>query len=106
MNKENRFWDAGRFVQTLAYFEVIPFLNWLGQLIQGHPHDNKATVGGKDVGVILVAGATGGVGKRVVQRLVEHGYQVRSLVRNVQKAKEILGNNVELLRETLPSQRL
>ena len=22
-------WDAGRFIQTLAYFEVIPFVNWL-----------------------------------------------------------------------------
>jgi len=47
--------------------------------------------------VILVAGATGGVGKRVVARLRERNYQVRALVRNAQKAREILGEQVELL---------
>jgi len=29
-------------------------------------------------GVVLVAGATGGVGKRVVQQMVERSYQVRA----------------------------
>lgn len=48
------------------------------------------------MGVVLVAGATGGVGKRVVQRLVERGYKVRSLVRDIDKARAILGNEVEL----------
>ena len=28
-------WDAGRFVQTLAYFEVIPFVSWLQKMVQG-----------------------------------------------------------------------
>lgn len=36
------------------------------------------------------AGATGGVGKRVVQRLLEQGQVVRALVRDVDKAKSLL----------------
>ncbi|MBW4574088.1 MAG: CIA30 family protein [Aphanothece sp. CMT-3BRIN-NPC111] len=91
-------WDFGRFVKTLAYFEVIPFFNCLTKLLQGRTQDNKdISAGGNRVGVILVAGATGGVGKRVVRRLLERGYNVRSLVRDATRAKEILGDNVELI---------
>jgi Complex I intermediate-associated protein 30 (CIA30) len=31
-------WDAGRFVQTLAYFEVIPFFSWFQKMFQGSPN--------------------------------------------------------------------
>lgn len=44
--------------------------------------------GGGDV--ILVTGATGGVGKRVVARLLAAGRHVRALVRDVPKARELL----------------
>lgn len=37
-------------------------------------------------GVILVTGATGGVGKRVVEQLLKKGLRVRGLARNKQKA--------------------
>jgi Complex I intermediate-associated protein 30 (CIA30) len=30
-------WDVGRFVQTLAYFEVIPVVSWLQKMFQGNP---------------------------------------------------------------------
>ncbi len=98
MTEKNRSqWDAGRFVQTLTYFEVIPFIGWLQQLFTGSASNKPETQnGGKRVGVILVAGATGGVGKRVVRRLIERNYQVRALVRDVQKAREMLGSDVEL----------
>jgi uncharacterized protein YbjT (DUF2867 family) len=46
----------------------------------------------KRSGVILVVGATGGVGKRVVKRLIEQGYRARSLVRDGDRAKAILGD--------------
>ncbi|MBD2603291.1 CIA30 family protein [Scytonema hofmannii FACHB-248] len=46
---------------------------------------------------ILVAGATGGVGKRVVRRLLEKNYQVKCLVRDIDKARNILGNDVDLI---------
>ncbi len=98
-NQNNRAqWDFGRFFQTLAYFEVIPFLGCLTRLLQGKAKDNaNKPLGDKSVGVILVAGATGGVGKRVVRQLIEQGYQVRSLVRDSTKADVILGDRVELI---------
>ena len=106
MTQKNRSqWDAGRFAKTLAYFEVIPFLSWLQQLFTGHADNQKESQGGgKRVGVILVAGATGGVGKRVVQRLIERNYQVRALVRDAYRAQEMLGDEVELFEAdiTLP----
>ena len=49
------------------------------------------------MGVILVAGATGGVGKRVVKQLRERGYKVRCLVRDIDKAKSILGSDTDLV---------
>lgn len=91
-------WEFGRFFQTLTYFEVIPFVNCIQRIFSGN-FKEKATEfkGGKRVGVVLVAGATGGVGKRVVKRLLERGYSTRALVRNVEKAQEMLGNSLEFI---------
>ncbi|MBE9033892.1 CIA30 family protein [aff. Roholtiella sp. LEGE 12411] len=99
MNDKNRSqWDLGRFIETLTYFEVIPFLNWVQELIQGRPKDNQNRPnGGRNMGVILVAGATGGVGKRVVRRSLEQGYKVRAIVRDINKARSIISDDVDLV---------
>lgn len=99
MTQPNRSqWDVGRFVQTLTYFEVIPLINWLQQLFTSRDNNKQASQSGeKKVGVVLVAGATGGVGKRVVRRLIAGNYSVRALVRDAQRGREMLGNNVELI---------
>jgi uncharacterized protein YbjT (DUF2867 family) len=97
-DKNRSQWNLGRFLQTLTYFEVIPFLNCIQKLIQGRFQDNKEKLdGAKQVGVILVAGATGGVGKRVVKRLMEQGYQVRALVRDIDKAQSMFSDEVDLV---------
>jgi uncharacterized protein YbjT (DUF2867 family) len=91
-------WDLCRFIKTLTYFEVFPVLNWVQQLIQGRSQDNQDKPNGvRNMGVILVAGATGGVGKRVVRRLREQGYKFRCLVRDIEKARLVLGNDVDLV---------
>jgi uncharacterized protein YbjT (DUF2867 family) len=91
-------WDLCRFIKTLTYFEVFPVLNWVENLFQSHPEKNKnQPKEGRIMGVILVAGATGGVGKRVVQKLLTQGYKVRCLVRNIEKARSIIGNDVDLV---------
>jgi uncharacterized protein YbjT (DUF2867 family) len=90
-------WDAGRFWQTLSYFEVFPWLSCLQRIFAGREPNKTVSQGGRDMGIILVVGATGGVGKRVVRRLLENNYRVRCLVRDAQKAREILGEKVELL---------
>lgn len=112
MTDKNRSrWDAGRFLETLTYFEVIPFLSCLKWLFTGRDKTKQESQSrGQSMGVILVAGATGGVGKRAVRRLLERNYQVRALVRDSQKAREMLGGKVELVEgditipETLTSQ--
>ncbi|MBV6623383.1 MAG: CIA30 family protein [Rivularia sp. (in: Bacteria)] len=91
-------WDLNRFIKTLTFFEVIPMLNWVQDLFKGVKTDNPdKLIGAKTVGVVLVAGATGGVGKRVVQRLIDKGYKVRCLVRDIAKARSILDDKADLV---------
>lgn len=92
-------WDAGRFIKTLAYFGVIPFignLSTLREIFKEKPQKEKAPKPQR-TGIILVAGATGGVGKRVVKKLLEKNYQIRALVRDSKRAKEILGDQIEII---------
>lgn len=91
-------WDLNRLVKTLTFFEVIPLLNWVEDFFKGDSKDNPdKLIGAKTVGVVLVAGATGGVGKRVVKRLIDKGYKVRCLVRDIDKARSILDDKVDLV---------
>jgi len=46
-------------------------------------------------GVVLVAGATGGTGQMVVKHLLEQGYDVKALVRSIDKARGLFGDTVE-----------
>lgn len=97
MTEKNRErWDFGRFIKTLNYFEIIPFWSCIQNLFKGRSQDNKEnTDGNKQMGVVLVAGATGGLGKRVVRILTNRGISVRCLVRDIDKARSILGNNLD-----------
>lgn len=52
---------------------------------------------GRDGGLVLVTGATGGVGKRVVDELRKNGVQVRALVRSVEKAQNLLNSDVDIV---------
>jgi uncharacterized protein YbjT (DUF2867 family) len=99
MNNSNRSrWDLCRFIKTLTYFEVFPVLNWIEKLFKSSPKDDQdRPQGGINMAVILVAGATGGVGKRVVKRLIAQGYNVRCLVRDIDKARLILGDDRNLV---------
>jgi len=47
--------------------------------------------------IYLVAGATGGVGQQVVSRLLRRNEHVRALVRDLTKARALLGENLELI---------
>lgn len=50
----------------------------------------------KDETLVLVAGATGGVGQLVVGMLLDQGYPVRVLTRSAEKAKTMFGDRVEV----------
>lgn len=86
-------WNGGRFLQTLIYFGVIPFIGSISSLQQLFGMTQKMQKNQSKL--VLVAGATGGVGKRVVKQLQQQGYAVRALVRDAKKAQEILGQTVE-----------
>ncbi|MGL6137321.1 MAG: SDR family oxidoreductase, partial [Planktothrix sp.] len=92
-------WDGGRFLKTLAYFGVIPFIgniSWIQNLLgMGKKQPQQKP------NIILVVGATGGVGKRVVKRLQQRGITVRCLVRDIKRARTLLGNTVELIEADL-----
>ncbi len=47
--------------------------------------------------LILVAGATGGVGQLVVAKLLEKNLSVRALTRNKSKAEQMFNNNVDIV---------
>jgi len=51
--------------------------------------------GNTTTGVVLVAGATGGVGKRAVAKLLRRGRRVRALVRDLEKAKDMLSSEIK-----------
>ena len=47
--------------------------------------------------IYLVAGATGGVGQQIVSKLLRRHEHVRALVRDFNKARALLGENLELV---------
>eukprot|EP00166_Cyanidium_caldarium_P002820 ctg_277.g119 len=83
-------WPLGRFVREAAFF-LNPFrradsrpdpssrlVSWAGA--------GPTTTARK--GVVLVAGASGLLGRRVVRQLLQRGYAVRALVRSEERARE------------------
>ncbi len=46
---------------------------------------------------VLITGATGKVGSRLGQRLATRGHQIRALVRDTARARQMLGDGIELV---------
>ncbi|CAI9087220.1 OLC1v1021240C1 [Oldenlandia corymbosa var. corymbosa] len=93
-------WDFGRFIKTLFFFNGPPspakFVeSLLEKLSNTSPSYTENAM--DNSGVILVAGATGGVGRRVVDILRSKGLPVKVLVRNEEKARRLLGPDVDLI---------
>ncbi|KAK6123970.1 hypothetical protein DH2020_042315 [Rehmannia glutinosa] len=93
-------WDVGRFLKTLYFFNGPPspakFFEFLIEKLSG-PSPSEAVKAMETSGIVLVAGATGGVGRRVVDLLRKKGLPVRVLVRNEEKARRMLGPDVDLI---------
>ncbi|KAJ4703698.1 NAD(P)-binding Rossmann-fold superfamily protein [Melia azedarach] len=93
-------WDLGRFLKTLYFFNGPPspakFVEFIVEKLSGpSPKEPAKTM--ETSGIVLVAGATGGVGRRVVDNLRAKGLPVRILVRNEEKARKMLGPDVDLV---------
>eukprot|EP00873_Tetraselmis_striata_P045284 jgi/Tetstr1/465548/TSEL_010217.t1 len=121
-------WDFGRFVKTVTTFNPPPSLPDMVAAVVVEPlrlinsltaeqaqatEAVKAVVGSPATAgtpLVLVADAAGPLGRRVVQRLLLEGKQVRGLVRDVAAAKEQLkglqaaaGGGLELVAADLSS---
>ncbi|KAJ0017916.1 hypothetical protein Pint_10346 [Pistacia integerrima] len=93
-------WDLGRFLKTLYFFNGPPspakFVEFIiDKLSSPSPQEPGKKM--ENSGIVLVAGATGGVGRRVVDILRNKGLPVRVLVRNEEKARRMLGPDVDLI---------
>ncbi|XP_059436014.1 protein HIGH CHLOROPHYLL FLUORESCENCE PHENOTYPE 173, chloroplastic-like [Corylus avellana] len=93
-------WDFGRFLKTIYFFNGPPspakFFEFLIEKLSS-PSPSKPEKAMDTSGIILVAGATGGVGRRVVDILQKKGFPVRVLVRNEEKARRMLGPDIDLI---------
>ncbi|KAJ8549444.1 hypothetical protein K7X08_033151 [Anisodus acutangulus] len=93
-------WDFGRFIETLYFFNGPPspakFFESLIEKLTG-PSPSKPVNSMDSSGITLVTGATGGVGRRVVDVLHNKRLPVRVLVRNEEKARKMLGEDVDLV---------
>ncbi|XP_066321509.1 protein HIGH CHLOROPHYLL FLUORESCENCE PHENOTYPE 173, chloroplastic-like [Miscanthus floridulus] len=93
-------WDLGRFFKTLYFFNGPPNpLKIVESIISSFtgPASSEAPKKMETSNVVLVTGATGGVGRRVVDILRKKGVPVRVLARNGDKARSILGPDVNLI---------
>lgn len=93
-------WDVGRFVKTLFFFNGPPNpLKIVESIINSmaSPVSSEAPKKMETSDMVLVTGATGGVGRRVVDILRKKGLPVRVLVRNEEKARSMLGPDVDLI---------
>ncbi|GMN43498.1 hypothetical protein TIFTF001_012688 [Ficus carica] len=96
---QNQSWNLGRFLKTFYFFNGPPspakFLEFVIEKISGPSPSKPEKM--ETSGIVLVAGATGGVGRRVVDILRKKGLPVRALVRNEEKARKILGPDIDLV---------
>uniref|UniRef100_A0A7N2LQP0 NAD(P)-binding Rossmann-fold superfamily protein n=1 Tax=Quercus lobata TaxID=97700 RepID=A0A7N2LQP0_QUELO len=93
-------WDFGRFFRTIYFFNGPPSpAKFFESLIEklSSPSPSKPVNNMDNSGIVLVAGATGGVGRRVVDILRKKGLPVRVLVRNEEKARKMLGPDIDLI---------
>ncbi|KAG0499321.1 hypothetical protein HPP92_003619 [Vanilla planifolia] len=93
-------WDFGRFFKTFYFFNEPPNpIKFVESLIEKLSSSTSVQNSNEMMSsdVILVTGASGGVGRRVVNILQQKGIPVRALVRNEEKGRKLLGENVDLV---------
>ncbi|KAK4399270.1 hypothetical protein Sango_1402500 [Sesamum angolense] len=88
-------WDVVTHILSDKFHLHLKFFQNLIEKLSG-PSPSEAEKAMDTSRIILVAGATGGVGRRVVDLLRKKGLPVRVLVRNEEKARRMLGPDVDL----------
>jgi uncharacterized protein YbjT (DUF2867 family) len=57
----------------------------------------SSRVSADDKGLVVVAGATGRTGRLVVKNLIAEGYEVRAMVRSLEKGKQVFGEEIAMV---------
>lgn len=94
-------WDAGRFLNTVSYFEAIPVFSDVKRWLTGTSIDKVNATGEKTLGMILVIGAMGEIGQLVVSQLLKVGYRVRAIVSDLESVPFNIPTNLEFIRAEL-----
>ncbi|MDJ0550474.1 MAG: CIA30 family protein [Microcystis sp. M49637_WE12] len=93
---ESKSWDFQRFWQTLDYFDSIPLWSCLQKLL-GFGEDKKNQLTNEQgMKTILVIGGENAIGRKVITQLQQQNYQIRALVDNIESARQLLAENVDL----------
>lgn len=106
---DSAFWDPSRFWQTLTYFEAIPGMSWLRQIMQ--EEEEQSAVAWSAPNVIVVVGAMSPVGQSVVRQLSDRGQPIRAIVSDPTASQRLLGDRpqwvtADLTQSTLPPELL
>jgi Complex I intermediate-associated protein 30 (CIA30) len=94
-------WDAGRFLNTVSYFDAIPVVSDVQRWLTGGANRQSTTDGGRAVGTILVVGGMSEIGQLVVEQLVKSGYKVRAAIADLSMTPFSVPANVEFVRVEL-----
>jgi Complex I intermediate-associated protein 30 (CIA30) len=94
-------WDAGRFLNTVSYFEAIPVVSDLQRWLTGGANRQSTTDGGRAVGKILVVGGMSEIGQLTIEQLVKSGYKVRAAIADLSMTPFSVPANVEFVRVEL-----
>ena len=84
-----------RLGKTLLYFDVIPFVNYLKTLFRKEDKYIQNTINNMDI--ILFTDTETNLATAIIDSLLEKNYQVRGLSRDSSKAREKLGDKVEII---------
>jgi Complex I intermediate-associated protein 30 (CIA30) len=90
-------WDAGRFLNTVGYFEAIPVLSDLQRWLTGESNRQSTTNGERVVGIVLVVGAISEIGGLVIEQLVKSGYRVRAAIADLSLTPFSVPANVQFV---------
>jgi hypothetical protein len=99
-------WDAGRFLNTVSYFEAIPVLSNLQRWLTGASNHQSTTNGERALGMVLVVGAMSEIGELVVEQLVKSGYRVRAAIADLSLTPFSVPANVQFVQFDLDRDRL
>ncbi len=93
-------WDAGRFLNTVSYFDAIPIVSELRRWLSSGS-ERQSTGEGGNVKIVLVVGAASELSELVVRQLAKSGNRVRATIAALSQVPFSVPTNVEYVQVQL-----